>query len=687
MATTFEHWYGRVSNMGRNMHRSNAAEAVRAAHRKSLIAKSASKSIPLPLEIAAKVDESGSDAAAKKRAAIVHSIKCMKKAQCVKACSDLQLNTSGRVAELRDRLASHYEVDLTNDDDSAPEGPKHKAKWGTRRIPVNPIPFTNQDFNKESLSKHLPGFKDGIMPEPHQCYTFYHTQEMWDLGRRQTNKYPYFLAASQVRPPWLHPSMPWPPEWCKKPKKFTDELFKSCTMTQYILGLKRLKRTELRSMFSNDLLYHEAWLKKLLSRRDFESFQRQLHYEDSVDPCGKGYGQDYRPNSVPKVGLLLELARRRYLLIIVEDNMSYDEATAEYGGTMTFLKHLQSKYKPYDGVRIYCVNGSKTAYTNNFRVDLRDGVSIEDMMAETFAPFVDKGYCMWGDNAFVSVSMLRKCRQWKINFAGTTRTTFGFPSELIDESLDAGQWKWRMTSDGLFAAYWADVGFVKMMSNFHQPDEGLVYRRVSGMADRVERSAPLVGVEYNDKMGGTDLMDFMRGIYTTSRKSKKWWKCLYYWTLDTMMYNAFVLHKLCWSLLKPGRRYKWRYRKFIRAVCRHFIPGLDTEQRAVITPPVASKQHRGPKADDDDDVPYKGPRGETKRPPEWDPVCKGGDLVLNDEINKWGRVKRLQCKYCWNSQIKTERIRQDTAYRCEYCKVFLCVGCNVKYHRWIADGE
>ena len=79
-------------------------------------------------EIAVKVDESGPDAAAKKRAAIVHSIKSMKKSQCLKACSDLQLITNGRVKNLRDHLATHYQVDLTIDDDCAKDGPKHKAK-------------------------------------------------------------------------------------------------------------------------------------------------------------------------------------------------------------------------------------------------------------------------------------------------------------------------------------------------------------------------------------------------------------------------------------------------------------------------------------------------------------------------------------------------------------------------------
>ena len=268
-------------------------------------------------------------------------------------------------------------------------------------------------------------------------------------------------------------------------------------------------------------------------------------------------------NSVPKCGLFMEHYRRRCVLFCPEPELSYDEATARYGDIMTHLKHLQSKYKPYDGVRIYSLNGFKIGYTCNFSVDLRDGCSIEDMMAETFMPFKDKGYTIWGDNAFVSVSMLRRCKEWGINFSGTTRTTFGFPSDLIDETLEAGQWKWKMTSDGLLTAFWADVGYVKMMSNFHGPESGEVLRCESGRADRVTREAPVLGVEYNYKMGGTDLMDFIRGLYSTQRISKKWWRCLYHWTIDTAMYNAFVLYRWVWKHLNTDKPFKLKYRKLI----------------------------------------------------------------------------------------------------------------------------
>ena len=56
-------------------------------------------------------------------------------------------------------------------------------------------------------------------------------------------------------------------------------------------------------------------------------------------------------------------------------------------------------------------------------------------------------------------------------------------------------------------------------------------------------TVPTVGAEYNDKMTGADLKDFMSGLFTTLRTNKKWsiwkwWKALYHWVIGDVMYNA-----------------------------------------------------------------------------------------------------------------------------------------------------
>ena len=84
----------------------------------------------------------------KQKALIVNSIKNMRKKQCIEACKDLDMNTAGKVGDIRDRLAGHYDVDLAADDEGYDtKGPKHKAEWSQVQVPITRAEFTNQDFN------------------------------------------------------------------------------------------------------------------------------------------------------------------------------------------------------------------------------------------------------------------------------------------------------------------------------------------------------------------------------------------------------------------------------------------------------------------------------------------------------------------------------------------------------------
>jgi len=463
-----------------------------------------------------------------------------------------------------------------------------------------------------------------------------------------------------------------------------------------MLVLKRCGDQAVRSMFSCDPIMQEKWLKDATSRIKFEGFLRQLHFEDAADPTGSKWEHslNYRPNGVPKVGLYMEHYRRRCCLFIPEEDMSFDEATAKYGGRMTHLKHLQSKFKPYDGIRVYSLNGSKTGYTQNFRVDLRDCTSIATMFRGVLKPIEGKGYTVWGDNAFTSVAMLKYVKEKKVNFAGTTRTTYGFPADLIVDDLPMGEFKWAMCEPGLLAAFWSDVGFVKLMSNHHTPTSGHVLRKVAGQSDREERGAPTVAVEYNDKMGGVDLKDFMRGLFTTQRRSKKWWKTLWYWCLDSSMYNGFCLYKWCYFQYH-NKVCKMRFKRYIR-LCLKEVFGTRLTRMLTPTPPkgrhwrskrtltmadsspatavTANAEPRRKK-------PYIGPHDEKKpAPPGFG--CMGGELTPT-ELGSARRRKQKKCKYC----LHAHGVRKDTTWVCSNCAQPVCLGCIYRYHVWVNHSE
>ena len=71
--------------------------------------------------------------------------------------------------------------------------------------------------------------------------------------------------------------------------------------------------------------------------------------------------RNYRPDGSPtKVGAWMLLINDRCMVFMPGNKMGFDEDTARYNGRMIKLKHRQSRYKPYDGIRIYMLNDSQT---------------------------------------------------------------------------------------------------------------------------------------------------------------------------------------------------------------------------------------------------------------------------------------------------------------------------------------
>jgi len=58
---------------------------------------------------------------------------------------------------------------------------------------------------------------------------------------------------------------------------------------------------------------------------------------------------------------------------------------------------------------------------------------------------------------------------------------------------------------------------------------------------RVNIPRPVKG--YNNNMGGVDLSDQLLKYYEIIRKSKKWWKTLFFHFFDVAIVNSFIIHK------------------------------------------------------------------------------------------------------------------------------------------------
>ena len=179
---------------------------------------------------------------------------------------------------------------------------------------------------------------------------------------------------------------------------------------------------------------------------------------------------------------------------------------------------------------------------------------------------------------------------------------------------------------------------------------------------RVCDPAPLVLVGYNDGMGGTDLFDFKRGVFTAQRRSKKWWHPIFYFVLDASRQNSFVLFTF---LLKSRGEYKPKKhtsKNFLASVvmqglCKqgYHIPGLSGFSNDPATPDSESRP--------------------AKRAGLDELVCRG---VSNAELKARGKMaKKGMCRYCWG----TEKRRSNTFYMCPLCNTAVHIKCNGHLHK------
>ena len=88
---------------------------------------------------------------------------------------------------------------------------------------------------------------------------------------------------------------------------------------------------------------------------------------------------------------------------------------------------------------------------------------------------------------------------------------------------------------------WKDKKNIHFIQNICKPDATDRVMRKNKDGSRSAVQCPLSVKLYNQNMGGVDLADSKRKVYSCSQKSKKWWHRLFYFFLDVGIVNAHIL--------------------------------------------------------------------------------------------------------------------------------------------------
>lgn len=408
---------------------------------------------------------------------------------------------------------------------------------------------------------------------------------------------------------------------------------------------------ELRMYWSSDKMLQVDAVADVLSRNRYLKINQYLHVNDRTQQIQRG-----QPGYDPlfKVRPILDIIRQRSKELYKPSRaISIDEAMVAYNGRLHFKQYIPSKPHPY-GIKVWCAAESKTGYLLNFSVycgkaeeDMPNGLGHHVVM-NVAADYLNKCHVFYFDNFFSSLKLAETLLANKTYCCGTIRKNRqGWP--LSKEKEKKGTLA-VMQKNNLVATKWVDKREVNMLSTNCNPGLTTVSRRTK--AGITETAIPTPVADYNINMGGVDLADQLRASYQIGRESKKWWRYMFWFLIQTAMINSFLILKSERPNAKRGTPAS-KHLAFRISVLKSLLErSMSTHVRKPAeTPSVAAT------------------------------ISINDSGIRHQNTRLDGRKKR--CFQCAADGKKTPKGRTpETVHGCRVCGIHLCQGhCHSKFHK------
>lgn len=429
-----------------------------------------------------------------------------------------------------------------------------------------------------------------------------------------------------------------------------------------IMGLNPLP--SMRLYWSVDKNFYNERVACIMPIKRFLKILRFLHLNDNNSRPNKGE-PNYRIHKVKPLLDVMNVKCRE--LFNPSRYLSIDESMIKFKGRSSLKQYMPMKpikrgFKMWViacGVTGYCLGmnlyeGKEESCVNS-RCSLGERVVIK--LAEAFEGF---GYCLFFDNFFSSIQMVKNLLEKKFFACGTLRQTRKlFPANKLvpDKSLKMGESDSVMAGD-VTVCKWKDRGkkCVCVVSTMHNPlEEGHVLRK-NKKGEKETVTCPVAIRDYNRYMGGVDYFDQLHSAYSIGWKSRRWWMRIFYYVVDACIVNSYILYK---STLKEvlTNRNALTQLKFRSVLANELIGSF------------CSRIKKGPVA--------QTGKGRKRNHPDGRPTIE--NFVRLTNVGDHLPVKGSTYRRCANCSTKKQQKRTNTL--CSKCDVGLCIECFVQFHK------
>lgn len=345
------------------------------------------------------------------------------------------------------------------------------------------------------------------------------------------------------------------------------------------MGLVQMN--SVRQYWENETYYEPV--SGVMSRNRFTLLLRSLHFVDNM-----AVTEEEKKDRVWKLRPFLTAFRDRCLLLTPDEHSSIDEMMCKFRGkTSPIRQYIKGKPHPW-GFKIWGRAGTDGVLNdfdvyqggNGIRTELGQGPDVVLKLTSTMAK--NCRYKIYADNLFTSVPLLIKLKEQGMEYTGTVRKNRLPGCALEDEKAmkkrGRGAFDHRVEeTHNIAAVRWFDNRAVSLLSTrtaVEPVTEATRWNKIT--KSTVELPMPAVVKDYNEHMGGIDLLDQFLSAFRFKMRSRRWYLYLFWHFVMVGIVNAWNVYRKEYAALGLPVKEMLSRRQFQVTHCSHIARKLVT---------------------------------------------------------------------------------------------------------------
>ena len=298
--------------------------------------------------------------------------------------------------------------------------------------------------------------------------------------------------------------------------------------TTVLMGLNHKNRVK--DYWSRDKLIATQISGELFARDRYLTILRYLHFADN----------DTEEES--------KLRKKFQAAMIPWDNLCVNESPMLWKGRINYKQYIPTKRRRF-GVKLFILSDCNTKFVLNFvvytgaetEIDNHPNVGLSgSIVLSLIKSHLEKNHTLFVDNWFSSPLLFERLLEQKTKACGTvSKNRSGMPSS---ETLAEGQLQAFQTTDELLTLKWMDKREMYMLTTLYKPVMVETEKHDRDTSRRIKK--PLCIVQYNKNMRAVNQADMQISFSECLRKTIKWYKKLFFHSLDITVQDSYAMFKV-----------------------------------------------------------------------------------------------------------------------------------------------